>query len=684
MTTLIRDYDATALMQPACGFDSLSGNVKGTAVSGTLGQPIGGTEAVFSLYKVESAEDFIKSLNIDASVSLQVEFGKGGAKASFVSNLKMHDYSLYIAATVSVKTGTKILQTPTLDNQAAQLLTAATTQDQFRKMYGDVFLAGITQGGELIVFMEIQTHSQSDFENVDASIRGGDLLGLNQGSAHLQSSLQSIASNYQLTIHQFQRGGADLGGPLTPETVAAKASSFANTVTGNSVFDYLASFQTYDILPRPAGANPIQVDNQRQRLQQMGLYQLRYTQLLNSIEYVLFNPNQFEAFDDKALVQKQKELNDALSALTNAASRCFTDPVTQGNCDIPTLPDPVFPLPKRLDTTTIGAVQAAKDAAARTQGHAKACIESAQKVLEISQTIKTGPQGKAMVDQASLALRNAQDAYTLAQNALSDTLAVADLSDQVKQSKNSAESAVLEANDALGVASNQYPILHAIGYAPYWNAPTVINLEFVDLSQFENTTGSGFYSTDFTAEGPVQKLFSTPPLPIDAMQLVTDPTGGEVDFLQACDNPQIPPPIGGRQSDWTWCPPAGLKLRPQSYSGVGFYSRPNLHRKQFCFQIQSFSKDDRAQLAGKQFTVSIILVSKASGLRTQVTFQLLCFNGTTISDSYIQGSRIVNSGRSPLLRGKSQAESHQSLGWRSNPLVISRLTGQSEFRRGLE
>ena len=74
MTTLIRDYDATAFMQPACGFDSLSGDVKGTAVVGTPGQPIGGREAVFSLYKVESAEDFVKSLNIDASVSLQVEY----------------------------------------------------------------------------------------------------------------------------------------------------------------------------------------------------------------------------------------------------------------------------------------------------------------------------------------------------------------------------------------------------------------------------------------------------------------------------------------------------------------------------------------------------------------------------------------------------------------------------------
>ena len=592
----------------------------------------------------------------------------------------MHDYSLYIAATVTVKAGTTILQNPKLDEQAAQLLTAPATQEQFRKMYGDAFLGGITSGGELIVFLEIQTHSQSDFEEVDASIRGSDLTGLNQGSAHFHSSLSDISSKYQLTIHQFQRGGDDLSGPKTPESLAAKASSFANTVTGDKVFDYIASFQTYDVLPRPAGANPIQIDNQRSRLQQMGLYRLRYTQLLNSIEYVLFNPQQFEAFDDKALVKKQKELNDALSALTNAASRCFTDPTTPGNCDIPTLPDPVFPLPKRLDTTTIGAVQAAKEAANRTQGHAKACIESAQKVLEISQTIKTGPQGKDLADQARLALQNAQDAYNLAQNALSDTLVVADLSDQVTQSKNSAKSSVQIAEDALGVAKSKYDVAYAIGYAPYWNAPTVIHLT---RSSAKDGFGDGYISPWFFCVGEVYPS-NIPCLSLGT--LVSDPAGGEVNIEQACANPT-------KFSNVSFCPVGDLPMVSGGQTSVpcsvAFWYNPTDQRHLHGFSFAVSAKpdpnppwnQDTRQFADKVYPGSIILVSTKSGLRTLVTFQLLCFAGRKISDSYIQGNQIVTSGRSSLYREGGSHESQRSLGWKATPLTQSRTSGDLELRR---
>ncbi|WP_435011937.1 hypothetical protein P12x_006171 (plasmid) [Tundrisphaera lichenicola] len=145
--------------------------------------------------------------------------------------MKIHDYSLYIAAVVTVKAGTTILQSPKLRGDANRLLTSAAGPDAFRKLYGDVFLAGVTLGGELILFMEIQYHNRSDFESINASIKASDILGINQGSASFQSSLQKITSSYSITIKHFQRGGSDADTPLTPENLASKASTFANTVT---------------------------------------------------------------------------------------------------------------------------------------------------------------------------------------------------------------------------------------------------------------------------------------------------------------------------------------------------------------------------------------------------------------------------------------------------------------------
>ena len=362
--------------------------------------------------------------------------------------------------------------------------------------------------------------------------------------------------------------------------------------------------------------------------------------------------------------------------------------MTTGNCDIPTLPDPVFPFPKRLDTTTIGAVQAAKDAAERTQAHAKACIESAQQVLDISQTIKTGPQGKDLADQARLALTNAQDAYNLAQNALSDTLVVADLSDQVTQSKNSAKSAVQNADDALGVATKQYQIVYAIGYAPYWNAPTVIH-----LTQAQGESGDGYKSTTWFA-GDYSQLNTfidgeTGYHALSIATLVSDPAGGDVDIDQACSNPTK---LGS--SGETYCPvgtlpivfydrftmPCGVRIDP-------FLDQGHVV-KSLVFGVAGIfdrhTSQDHRQFTDKVFPGSIILVSKKSGLRTLVTFQLLCFAGRKISDSYIQGDQVVTSGRTPLLRQAGRDESHKSLGWRATPLVQSRESGELELRRVLQ
>ena len=55
MGTTTREFQADALMEFGCGFDALSGDVKGSAVRGTApSEASGGAETVFSLYRVET------------------------------------------------------------------------------------------------------------------------------------------------------------------------------------------------------------------------------------------------------------------------------------------------------------------------------------------------------------------------------------------------------------------------------------------------------------------------------------------------------------------------------------------------------------------------------------------------------------------------------------------------------
>lgn len=442
-----RDYDAASLMQFACGFDSLSGDVKGTAVSGIPGGPSGGTETIFSLYKVEEIDDFLKNLEVSASASIQAGWGKGGAKAKFASKLKIHEYSVYIAATVTVSKGTRILQSPKLDDAAAQMLTTPEGQVTFRKMYGDEFLAGVTSGGEFIALLEIRTKSRDEQQEASASVSGSDAVGANTGSGSFSSFIQSIKSKYELSVHSLQRGGSDPNAVVTPETLIEKATVFPGTVTGDHVFDYVASFQTYDVLPRPEGASIIDIQNQKDVMEALGVYRGRYQRAIDSIDYVLDNHEQFATFDSMVLVAKRNELLGDINKLMATAAACHQD-YTQ--CALPVdLADPVFQLPVRLGKTDLEAIAAAKTAAVEALGHAVACKGHVTRLLQISQNEQPGLSGTELINKANTELANAKTAAALTHDAANVAITAGVTSIMANEYIKAAQAAATQADEAV-------------------------------------------------------------------------------------------------------------------------------------------------------------------------------------------------------------------------------------------
>ena len=245
-----REFDASQLMQFKCGFDALSGEVLSSAVTGDIpNDATGGVQTITYIKVVETIDDFVKYLNLSTAASVQVDFGRGGARAAFAETLTIHDYSVYVVVYVTVTTGTKILQNPAFTQVAGQLL----NQDQaaFRKQYGDEFLAGVTQGGEFIGFMEFRTKDQVDQQQISAALSGGATFDSITGDASLSlnQSISTLTSTQNLTLNTFQRGGSNQGiNQVTVNDLLQKATGFAGTVTGTNVFDYVAVFQTYDIL----------------------------------------------------------------------------------------------------------------------------------------------------------------------------------------------------------------------------------------------------------------------------------------------------------------------------------------------------------------------------------------------------------------------------------------------------
>ena len=158
-------------MRIRCG---CSGEVLGMAVSGDPGNPddpSGGVQTTTYIKTVETVDDFVKYLNLSASASIQADFGRGGARAAWAETLSVHDYSVYVVVYITVNTGTKIPPEPRLHPNAGQLLVQ--DKDAFRKQYGDEYLAGVTQGGEFIGFLEIRTKDQTDQQQISAGLTAG-------------------------------------------------------------------------------------------------------------------------------------------------------------------------------------------------------------------------------------------------------------------------------------------------------------------------------------------------------------------------------------------------------------------------------------------------------------------------------------------------------------------------------
>ena len=79
------------------------------------------------------------------------------------------------------------------------------------------------------------------------------------------------------------------------DALLQKATGFAATVTGTNVFDYVAVFQTYDILDASGIPQPDRRAEPAGRDKALGMYKLKYTKVRDSVQYVLDNPDEFES-----------------------------------------------------------------------------------------------------------------------------------------------------------------------------------------------------------------------------------------------------------------------------------------------------------------------------------------------------------------------------------------------------
>jgi hypothetical protein len=470
----VREFEQSEGMAYGVGFDSVSGVVRGDCVVRTEPEsPVGvaGQEVVFKLRQITSSSELAKELNISASASLRAAFGKVSAKATYVSQQNINQFSVYLIADVSVTNPTRRMRDIKLTDEAWKLLELK-GEDLFRDRCGDEFLSGITTGGEYIAILQITTKTEEERENVSVSVRAKGTGGTWSAGADFKFALESISKEYEVEVTSFQQGGDTTDVPDTVDEIIERAVNFPEQVEGNEAFAFSAFFQDYKALDLPDGRNPIDVENQKRVIEKLADYYLFYSDVLNNIEYVFKNAEQFEDFDSVELSIRANEIRSTLNGLVQSASECFDNYIS---CKLPDdLPSSKVVLPNRKTIEIRTAIDAAKTAAINAASYAESAKNSASIVIDIASKIVSGSSGKLLADQAQVEVKNAKISAKLARTEADKAIILKSKTDEATKFFENTVISADEAEKALEITVKYAKEAYEIGYRPYWNGPTTL------------------------------------------------------------------------------------------------------------------------------------------------------------------------------------------------------------------
>lgn len=407
-----RGFDSSVGMKLGAGYDALADEVRAVVVQGQEGESIGGKSVEAYVEQVDEIADFLEYIGISASVGLRAGIGNVSAKTKFAKTLKMHQFNLYIVVYIKVIIGTRQLNDEKFSPEFLGLLSDPAGQEQFRRQFGDEYLATITSGGEFYAVIEIRARSRSEHQELKGKI-AGSFAGAT-GDVRLQKSLHSVNTAGSLRILYNQSGGTEFSLPLSPEELLVRAKEFPNTITDTNKYDFEASFRSYDTVPRGVEFNPLRIQHRRDSLEKYGRLRLKYQEKIEAADYILFHAEEFEAFDADELTQRRNKLSDTMDRLTEDASKCFN---SVDQCDMPTIDNPIISFPKRLASIEIESIEEAARGLREAEQSAAVCKTTHQRLINIRVAAEATTVNVSLMGQAKSELMKCRAANLKARDA---------------------------------------------------------------------------------------------------------------------------------------------------------------------------------------------------------------------------------------------------------------------------
>jgi hypothetical protein len=237
----------------------------------------------FELSFIESSSRLSEFLDVGVEGSLDALMFKASAKAQFVSETQIDDYSLLFVVHARCVKNVEIVDQPRLNAQAKAVI-AAGNLIGFRNSYGDHHVVALTRGGELFGSIRIETRSVSERETLRAQLSASGFGW--QTRSQLESRLASIASTSAMHIHVRINGIAGYSAPTTVSQLFRLTEQFP-TLVGQSGTPIKVELRPTGELPEVQQPSMAVDDATRYALLTLSNHYLDYTILANNIAFML-------------------------------------------------------------------------------------------------------------------------------------------------------------------------------------------------------------------------------------------------------------------------------------------------------------------------------------------------------------------------------------------------------------
>ncbi len=664
MATTQREFIEGVGLQTGCGFDAVATSVCGDCVERSELQGSGGQRVTFTVAAITSRSALSEVLSVSASMSLAASVGgmpiSGSGKIAWFNARRVNNFAVFIVISASVRNSEKRMRAVKLEDSARDLF--ARDPGAFRRRCGDEFMIGETTGGEMHGVFEFHCHDETEHRKLTADFSASGGLGTFSGAADFSLAWEKISSYFrgEFEFKFFRAGGSTTKPePTTPREVLDYAKEFPLMVAqpGGSV-PVTAIFMDYGSLDLPQGATPIDIANQKATLERLAAHRLRLLDMLDSIEYLLFNPLQFEPFEAAEWNKKANDVKGVLETITTSARACYLD---FKKCDeVPHYDIPVVILPRRREASEIGAIDAAREAAQRAKQHARGASEAAIEMARLVAGIATGPAGKVAVDKARIQLQNVSDSLRLCEQAMLDARVILSDDPVVVGLKQDAQRAFEDAQIVLQTAEQRFKGAYAIGCAPYWKGPTAIKPD-----GWSDDHGWATPSFSWRIVGNPGRQH------IKLSDFAYDPEQGEV-WMFPIGNLKVEHKQEGAGTYTYWWAEDPPERFPRIYT---FHSRAPIGERAGCY----FEIEYEPRLEGKVLSLPLLLRSEKTGLESKVEFR--CFLGTVPAEPYFDFYGKVQNGGSPdggPTEGIQEfVVSGESLGWRNQRVRLREVACES-------